>query len=96
MEMAERNTQEFRIHPTTSGGSQVNQLTKKDIKNNEQCFRCGGKHSGQSCKFKSAKCYRCSKIIVETKMKQRKGQCTICTDLNQVARMKRSLFPVLT
>ena len=62
MEMAERNTQEFRIHPTTSEGSQVNQLTTKDIKNNEQCFRCGGKHSGQSCKFKSAKCYRCSKI----------------------------------
>ena len=62
MEMAERNTQEFRIHPTTSEGSQVNQLTTKDIKNNEQCFRCGGKHSGHSCKFKSAKCYRCSKI----------------------------------
>ena len=40
----------------------MNQLTTKDIKNNEQCFMCGGKHSGQSCKFKSAKCYRCSKI----------------------------------
>ena len=61
-EMAERNTQEYRIHPTTSECSQVNQLTTKDVKQNEQCFRCGGKHSGRSCKFKSAKCYRCSKI----------------------------------
>ncbi|XP_068697605.1 uncharacterized protein [Montipora foliosa] len=34
MEMAERNTEEFRIHPTTSEGSQVNQLTTKDTKNN--------------------------------------------------------------
>ena len=35
MEMAERNSQKFWIHPTTSEGSQVNQLTTKDIKNNK-------------------------------------------------------------
>ena len=41
MEMAERNTQEFRIHPTTSEGSQVNQLTTKGMKNNEQWLGVG-------------------------------------------------------
>ena len=63
MEMAERNTQEF--HPTISESPQVNQLTVQDNKktNHEQCFRCGGNdHSGLSCKFKSAKCYQCSKV----------------------------------
>ena len=63
MEMAERNTQEF--YPTISESPQVNQLTAQENKNtnHEQCFRCGGNnHSGQSRKFKSAKCSRCSKI----------------------------------
>ena len=62
MEMAERNTQDFRIHPMTSEGSQVNQLKTMEIKKKKQCFRYWGKHLGQSCKLKSAKCYRCSKI----------------------------------
>ena len=63
MEMAEKNTQEF--HATISESPQVNQLTMQDNKttNHEQRFRCGGNnHSGQSCKFKSAKCYQRSKI----------------------------------
>ena len=63
MEMAEKNTQEF--HATISESPQVNQLTMQDNKttNHEQRFRCGcNNHSGQSCKFKSAKCYQCSKI----------------------------------
>ena len=62
MEMAERNTQDF--HPTTSESNHVNKLTEKNSKNTKQsaCHRCGGNHSGQSCKFKTAKCYKCSKV----------------------------------
>ena len=79
MEMAERNTQAF--HPTISESPQVNQLTAQDNKNtnHEQCFRGGGNnHSGQSCKFKSAKCYRCSKIghlasVCRNKSERKKG-----------------------
>ena len=62
--MAERNTQEF--HPTSSESNQVNKLTEHSSKNTEQsvhvCHRCGGNHSGQSCKFRSAKCCKCSKV----------------------------------
>ena len=79
MEMAERNTQAF--HPTISESPQVNQLTAQDNKNtnHEQCFRCSGNnHSGQSCKFKSAKRYRRSKIghlafVCRGKNERRKG-----------------------
>ena len=79
MEMAERNKQDF--HPTISESPQVNQLTAQDNKNtnHEKCFRCGGNnHSGQSRKFKSAKCYRCSKIghlasVCRRKSERKKG-----------------------
>ena len=62
MEMAERNTQEF--HPTSSESSQVNELTGQSSENTEKllCPRCGGSHPGQSSKFKSTKCYKCSKL----------------------------------
>lgn len=66
MEMAEKNTQEF--HPISASSSQsegtVNKLrtSKRDNHSDEQlCYRCGGSHAAQSCKFKSAKCYKCSK-----------------------------------
>ena len=79
MEMAERNTQEF--HPTSSESSQVNKLTEQSSKNTEQssCPRCGGNHPGQSCKFKSAKCYKCSKLghlasVCHSKDAKRKGK----------------------
>ena len=26
------------------------------------CYRCGGKHAAPKCRFKSAKCYKCSKV----------------------------------
>ena len=79
MEMAERYTQEF--HPTISESPQLNQLTAQDNKNtnHEQCFRCSGNnHSGKSCKFKSAKRYRRSKIghlafVCRGKNERRKG-----------------------
>ena len=62
MEMVERNTQE--IHLTSSESSQVNKLTGQSSKDTEQslCPRCGGSHPGQSCKFKSANCYKCSTL----------------------------------
>ena len=68
MEMAEKNTQEF--HPVAVGESErgtVNQLKTEKVNTKEQlsnrsCFRCGGKHNFNSCKFKNAKCFKCSKI----------------------------------
>ena len=84
MEMADRNTQEF--HPSSSDTIQVNKLTEQgrentDRKNIEQlsCPRCGGSHSGQSCKFKSAKCYKCSKVghiasVCRSKDERKKGR----------------------
>lgn len=84
MEMADRNTQEF--HPSRSETVQVNKLTEQGSKNTEKknterlsCPRCGGNHSGQSCKFKSAKCYKCSKIghlasVCRSKDEKKKGK----------------------
>ena len=62
MEMSERNTQEF--HPLSNESSQVNKLIAQNSKNTEHlaCYRCGGNHSSQSCKFKSARCHKCSKV----------------------------------
>ncbi len=65
MEMAERNTQEF--HPATStnttgfGDGTVNQIqtTKRD---GQVCYRCGGNHNAKNCRFKTAKCFKCTKI----------------------------------
>ena len=79
MEMAEKNTHEF--HPTSSESNQVNKLTEQSSKNTEQsvCHRCGSNHSGQFCKFKSAKCYKCSKVghlasVCRSKDEKRKGK----------------------
>ena len=67
MVMEDRNTKEF--HPPSSDIIQVNKLTEQgrentNKKNTEQlsCPRCGGSCSGQSCKFKSARCYKCSEV----------------------------------
>ncbi|XP_068707224.1 uncharacterized protein [Montipora foliosa] len=83
MEMADRNTHEF--HPSRSDTIEVNKLTehgRENInKNTEQlsCPRCGGSHSGQSCKFKSARCYKCSKVghlasVCRSKDERKKGR----------------------
>ena len=85
MEMADRNTQEF--HPSCSDTIEVNKLTTEqgreniDKKNNEQllCPSCGVSHSGQSCKFKSARCYKCSKVghlasVCRSKDERKKGK----------------------
>ena len=84
MEMADRNTQEF--HPSSSETIQVNKLTEQGSENTDRkypeqllCHRCGGSHSGQSCKFKSAKCYKCSKIghlasVCRSKDERKKGK----------------------
>ena len=59
------NTQEIRpISPSDdSQDSQgvVNKL-KTGNTNAPSCYRCGGKHAAPKCRFKSAKCYKCSKV----------------------------------
>ena len=82
--IAVRNTQEF--HPSSSETIQVNKLTEQGRENNDRkyteqlsCPRCGGSHSGQSCKFKSAKCYKCSKVghlasVCRSKGERKKGR----------------------
>jgi hypothetical protein len=65
MEMAEKKTQEF--HPSTVSESDLSQGTVNKLKagreNNveQSCYRCGGRHAAHSCRYKSAKCYKCSK-----------------------------------
>ena len=90
IKLAERNTQE--VHATNSESPQVNQLTTQDNKNtnHEQCFSCGGSnHSGQSCKFKSAKCHQCSKIdhlasVCCSKSEWKQARSITCMFLNKV------------
>ena len=90
IKMAERNMQE--VHATNSESPQVNQLTMQDNKNtnHEQCFSCGGNnHSGQSCKFKSAKCHQCSKIdhlasVCCSKSEWKQARSITCVFLNKV------------
>lgn len=61
MEMAEKNTQEFR--PTSASDYSQGAVNKLRTVNNEQsCYRCGaGSHAAPKCRFKSAKCFKCGK-----------------------------------
>ncbi|PFX22898.1 hypothetical protein AWC38_SpisGene12555 [Stylophora pistillata] len=69
MQMAEKNSQEF-LPAVAMGESErgtVNQLktekvSAKEHSSNKSCFRCGAEHNYNSCKFKNAKCFKCSKI----------------------------------
>ena len=62
MEMAEKNTQEFR--PVSASDDSQGIVNKLETVNTKEpsCYRCGGKHAAPKCKFKSAKCYKCSKV----------------------------------
>ena len=62
MEMAEKNTQEFR--PVSASDDSQGIVNKLETGNTKEpsCYRCGGKHAAPKCKFKSAKCYKCSKV----------------------------------
>jgi len=62
MEMAEKNTQEFR--PITSSDDSQGVVNKlKTVNTNAPSYyRCGGKHAAPKCRFKPAKCYKCSKV----------------------------------
>jgi len=62
MEMAEKNTQEFRpVSASDDSQGIVNKL--ETVKTKEpSCYLCDGKHAAPECKFKSAKCYKCSKV----------------------------------
>ena len=60
--MAEKNTQEFR--PVSASDDSQGLVTKLETVNTKEpsCYWCGGKHAAPKCKFKSAKCYKCSKV----------------------------------
>ena len=62
MEMAEKNTQESR--PVSASDDSQGLVNKLETVNTKEpsCYRCGGKHAAPKCKFKSAKCYKCSKV----------------------------------
>ena len=62
MEMAEKNTQEFR--PVSASNDSPGLVNKLETVNTKEpsCYRCGGEHAAPKCKFKSAKCYKCSKV----------------------------------
>ena len=64
MEMAEKNIQEFR--PVSASASDVSQCIVNKLETGNirepSCYWCGGKHAAPKCKFKSAKCYKCSKV----------------------------------
>ena len=62
MEMVEKNTQEF--HPLSANDISQGIVNKLETGNTKEpsCYRCGGKHAAPKCKFKSAKCYKCSKV----------------------------------
>ena len=63
MEMAEKNTQEFRpVSARDDTQGIVNKLGTVNT-NESLCYRCGGKHAAQKCKFKSAKCYKYGKNV---------------------------------
>ena len=77
MEMAARNTTEMnpqsaqvnRVAGTKfkRNVSQKGEASSKPKGNSQaqiqsECFRCGGKHTSDKCKFKTAKCFNCSKI----------------------------------
>ncbi|CAB4027822.1 Transposon Ty3-I Gag-Pol poly, partial [Paramuricea clavata] len=60
--MAERNTQEF--HPNTSAsGFNEGTVSKIESKRNDEqvCYRCGGNYTAKTCRFKTAKCFKCTK-----------------------------------
>ena len=67
MEMEEKNTQDFRAI-SSSDDSQDSQrivsLNKLETVNTNaaSCYRYFGKHEAPKCRFKSAKCYKCSKV----------------------------------
>ena len=62
MEMTDKNTLEFRsVSASDDSQGIVDKLETGNTKE-PSCYRCGGKHAAPKCKFKSAKCYKCSKV----------------------------------
>ena len=68
MELAERNSREFRLNhgSGTETTISVNKVSSGDSGNSRQpdakCSRCNGNHSFRSCRFKSARCYKCQQV----------------------------------
>ena len=62
IETVEKNTQEFR--PISSSDDSQDIVNKLETVNTNAplCYQCGGKHAAPNCRFKSAKCYKCSKL----------------------------------
>ena len=59
------NINRVRFAPKQSEGRyprQVNRIGKQSRQaSGQQCWRCGGKHAPQACKFKFERCFRCGK-----------------------------------
>lgn len=65
METAEKNSHLLADQTKVTNNGTVNQLRKgkhpTKTQETKECFRCGGKHTASTCKFKDATCYKCSK-----------------------------------
>ena len=73
MEIADKNTRDFRPKACSEVTNISREITQKGkskfnnqnrIENPKQvfrCFRCGGSHAPNLCKFKDEKCYLCLK-----------------------------------
>ncbi len=76
MELAEKNSMELSCHGNKGSNASVsvNKLfthkkggdksSKPSVsgKQEETCFRCGGKHSAKTCRYKKFKCHNCLKV----------------------------------
>ncbi len=74
MELAERNTIELKAAEETevqavSDNPKVHTKQKQGASNrplvgetNKSCYRCGGHHRAEACRFRTAKCHKCGKI----------------------------------
>lgn len=88
MEMAEKDILDLHKSPLaakTESNSDVNKLQVKpqshrdpNTSDNRECYRCGGRHDSDTCRFKDAKCFACVKAghisrVCRTKRKNGKS-----------------------
>ncbi|XP_048860098.1 uncharacterized protein K02A2.6-like isoform X1 [Brienomyrus brachyistius] len=64
MEMADSNAKDIQRGHAVSQAATVHQVRKETGKQPKivECFRCGGKHYANECKFKESVCHSCKKV----------------------------------